>query len=381
MLGGNIVINYCIATPGRTFTLFSRDRYDNPTEVDINLDEQIEQAFNQWTYTGVYSDNRIQFVKLGNDMCSGRTVIPNAITISVMNEEETFCLLYQQGCFAGVILDKWRSADTDTEDWDTAAISLHEWLLTPERTDFEHLRSTLMHEIGHTLGLAHSVQISSLQEAMRRATALPDPKNPQPAICPLDLWAERPPDDETVIPIMSYFPAITDMVTDGSYDRYRRIRTITKNEYWAANERWSGSDEFTALTINEADYFPKLDAQRECRPNDSADGGNTASTTPTKGTTPTSAPCPQTNLIKVNCDPEGGGIWAVLAIILDILTMGVAILGIIGMAIASIIYITSSGNADRLAKAKSFIFNVVLGIVCYGLLYAVLQFFIPGGVF
>jgi hypothetical protein len=89
-----------------------------------------------------------------------------------------------------------------------------------------------------------------------------------------------------------------------------------------------------------------------------------------------------TSIINVDCSGnDGKGIWGLLSLILNIMTAGIAIAAVIGISIAAVIYITAEGNAERAKKAKVWIFNVVLGLVLYGLLYAIMQFFIPGGVF
>ncbi|MCL2869190.1 hypothetical protein FWF48_00030 [Candidatus Saccharibacteria bacterium] len=91
--------------------------------------------------------------------------------------------------------------------------------------------------------------------------------------------------------------------------------------------------------------------------------------------------CDETSIISVDCDDKGSGIWGLLGIILNIMTVGVGILAVAGIAFAAVIYITAEGSPDRLKKAKTWIFNVVLGLVLYGLLWAIMQFFVPGGVF
>lgn len=75
------------------------------------------------------------------------------------------------------------------------------------------------------------------------------------------------------------------------------------------------------------------------------------------------------------------GIWGLLLMIVQILTAGVGIVAIGGFVYAAILYTTAEGNAGQVTKAKVTIFNVVLGLVLYALMWAVLQFLIPGGVF
>ena len=81
------------------------------------------------------------------------------------------------------------------------------------------------------------------------------------------------------------------------------------------------------------------------------------------------------------CDmDEGGGIYKILGLVLTILTAGVGILATIGLVISGIQYITSRDDANKVAKAKSRIFNIVLGLLAYGVMWVALQWLIPGGI-
>jgi hypothetical protein len=77
---------------------------------------------------------------------------------------------------------------------------------------------------------------------------------------------------------------------------------------------------------------------------------------------------------------KGDGILGIINIVLDIMTYGVGILATIGMVIAGIIYIVSSGNEEKVKKAKEWIRNIVIGLLAYGILWAALKFLLPGGV-
>jgi hypothetical protein len=90
--------------------------------------------------------------------------------------------------------------------------------------------------------------------------------------------------------------------------------------------------------------------------------------------------CDETSVIKVNCDDQGGGIGGILEIILNIMTVGVAIAAVLGISIASFTYATAGGNEERVKKSKDRILQTVIGILIYGILWAALQWLIPGGV-
>lgn len=80
-------------------------------------------------------------------------------------------------------------------------------------------------------------------------------------------------------------------------------------------------------------------------------------------------------------DVEGTGIWALLLLVLNIMTGLVGLAAVGGIVYASILYTTAQENSGQVTKAKETIFNVVLGLVSFALMYSFLQFIIPGGIF
>ena len=78
---------------------------------------------------------------------------------------------------------------------------------------------------------------------------------------------------------------------------------------------------------------------------------------------------------------EDNGIWALLLIALNILTAGVGILAVGGIVYGSILYTTAEDKADQVKKATDIITNVVIGLIMFGLMWAGLNFIVPGGVF
>jgi hypothetical protein len=74
-------------------------------------------------------------------------------------------------------------------------------------------------------------------------------------------------------------------------------------------------------------------------------------------------------------------IWAVLLFVLNIMTAGVGILAVGGVVYGSILYASAGSKADQAKKGIETITNVVLGVAAYGLMYLVLNFLIPGGIF
>ena len=77
-------------------------------------------------------------------------------------------------------------------------------------------------------------------------------------------------------------------------------------------------------------------------------------------------------------DKNGEGIFFILEIVLTVLTFGVGIAGTIGIVIAGIQYSTAKDNEQQIAKAKMRIFQIVIGMVIWAVLYVALRWLIPG---
>lgn len=78
-------------------------------------------------------------------------------------------------------------------------------------------------------------------------------------------------------------------------------------------------------------------------------------------------------------DGEGCGVFTILNSVVDILSIGVGILAAIGITIVGIKYLTAKGDIAQTKKAKHRMFQIVLGLVAYVLLYAGVQWLLPGG--
>ena len=84
------------------------------------------------------------------------------------------------------------------------------------------------------------------------------------------------------------------------------------------------------------------------------------------------------NIIDCSNYKEEDGAKCVLKIVLNIMTYGIGILGVVGIVISGIQYITSQGDPGKMAKAKNRIIEVVIGLVLYAVMYAALYFLVPG---
>ena len=76
-------------------------------------------------------------------------------------------------------------------------------------------------------------------------------------------------------------------------------------------------------------------------------------------------------------DGNGNGIKHILNLVVEIMTIGVGIFGTIGIVISGIQYLTAGGNEEQTRKAKRRIFEIVIGLFAYVLIYAVLYFLLP----
>lgn len=89
----------------------------------------------------------------------------------------------------------------------------------------------------------------------------------------------------------------------------------------------------------------------------------------------------------ISCDQKGtgdvkeSGVWGILMIAINILTAGVGILAVGAIAYGGVLYATAGGSAEQTKKAITIITNTVIGLVCFLLMWAILNFLIPGGVF
>ncbi len=78
-------------------------------------------------------------------------------------------------------------------------------------------------------------------------------------------------------------------------------------------------------------------------------------------------------------DGSGCGVYTILNLVIDILSMGVAIAGVIGVTIAGIQYMSAKDSEEKTKKAKRRIFEIVIGLVAYAILFVGVQWLLPGG--
>ena len=77
-------------------------------------------------------------------------------------------------------------------------------------------------------------------------------------------------------------------------------------------------------------------------------------------------------------DSKGSSIMEILKIAVDIMSIGVGILGVIGISIFGVQYLTAGGNEEKVRKARHRIFQIVLGLAIYVVIYFALRWLLPG---
>ena len=85
--------------------------------------------------------------------------------------------------------------------------------------------------------------------------------------------------------------------------------------------------------------------------------------------------------INYSCDNgKGGVIYGFLRAIIKFASGLVGLVVIMMLIIGGIRYITSAGDSKMVASAKNQIVNAVTGLVLFGLMLAILNFLLPGGI-
>lgn len=89
----------------------------------------------------------------------------------------------------------------------------------------------------------------------------------------------------------------------------------------------------------------------------------------------------KTNLFGCIEDKESSAMFTILGIVLNVLTVGVGVLGVLGIVISGVQYLTARDNEAQMAKARKRILEVIIGLIVYAVMYLVLNnLLIPGGI-
>ncbi len=100
-------------------------------------------------------------------------------------------------------------------------------------------------------------------------------------------------------------------------------------------------------------------------------------TTPVLATSSAESFGVETAILK-ECGKDNDGIDCIVRLIIDMLSIGVGIVGVIGITIVGIQYLTASGNEEKTRKAKTRMFEIIIGLAAYAVLYAALSWLLPG---
>ena len=82
---------------------------------------------------------------------------------------------------------------------------------------------------------------------------------------------------------------------------------------------------------------------------------------------------------EVTDDGKGCGVFMILNVVIEVLSIGVGILGVVGIMVTGIQYLTAKDSEEQVRKAKRRLFEIIIGLVAYAVLYAALQWLLPGG--
>lgn len=94
------------------------------------------------------------------------------------------------------------------------------------------------------------------------------------------------------------------------------------------------------------------------------------------------ASCGGVDTTILNCSEDGeGAVTHIVLLILDIMTIGIGILGVIGISVAGVQYLTAAGDTTKATKSKRRIFEIVIGLACYALIWVGAEWLMPGGAF
>ena len=81
--------------------------------------------------------------------------------------------------------------------------------------------------------------------------------------------------------------------------------------------------------------------------------------------------------ILTTCGQDEDGVGCILRLVVDIMSIGVGILGVIGITVVGIQYLTAGGDEGKVKKSKQRMFEIVIGLVAYVVIYAALRWLLP----
>ena len=91
------------------------------------------------------------------------------------------------------------------------------------------------------------------------------------------------------------------------------------------------------------------------------------------------AQCGGANTAIIECGENEGGIWHILNLVIQIFSIGVGILGVVGIMVLGTQVLSAKGSSDEVNKAKTRLLQIVVGLVLYAALFSLSQWLLPGG--
>ncbi|MBR3052454.1 hypothetical protein IKG60_02440 [Candidatus Saccharibacteria bacterium] len=90
--------------------------------------------------------------------------------------------------------------------------------------------------------------------------------------------------------------------------------------------------------------------------------------------------CVKTSIIgggEVCDNGDGASVMHILMLVVDIMSIGVGILGVVGISVVGVQYLTAGGSEEKTRKAKRRMFEIIIGLAAYVVLYAALKWLLP----
>lgn len=99
----------------------------------------------------------------------------------------------------------------------------------------------------------------------------------------------------------------------------------------------------------------------------------------TQEESPDETPGDKNNPPETTILPNDLDVMKILKLVLNILVYGLGVAAVLGTVIAAIMYLTARDNEQQVAKAKTRLYEVVIGLVAWAVMWALLQWLLPGG--
>ena len=181
-----------------------------------------------------------------------------------------------------------------------------------------------------------------------------------------------------------YSPEIEDVMVDGDTGEiyYTLSGCFNNGCQWGSSSeevrlyKYSGYKLPTA--VNNTPLKNKKKSKKLTAANNGKGAANSSKTNNQNGS---GSSCAKTSVLGENgeyCeDDQNNGIKHILESIVDAMTIGIGILGVLGIVITGIQYLTAGGNETKTREARQRMFRIVIGVVAYVLMYAILKWLLP----